>query len=96
MPAAGVGHIVLLRNDGTVVALGYDRFGQCNIPELGDLTDTQVAAGSLHTVLLRSDGMAVPCGNNYKGQSCGENEYGQCNIPELGDLTYTQVITPPP
>merc|ERR1712007_279754 len=75
-------HTVLLRSDGTAVACGNNDWGQCNIPELGDLTYTQVAAGGRHTVLLRSDGTAV---------ACGANDDGQCNIPELGDLTYTQV-----
>jgi|ERR1711971_593825 len=40
--AAGVYHTVLLRSDGTVVACGYNGFGQCSIPALdGDVTYTE-------------------------------------------------------
>jgi len=67
--AAGRYHTVGLRSDGTVVAVGYNWDGQCNVGDWSGIV--QVAAGLLHTVGLRSDGTAVVV---------GWNDYGQCNV----------------
>jgi hypothetical protein len=49
-----------LKADGTVVAVGDNYDGQCNV---GNWTDiTQVAAGGIHTVGLKSDGTVVAAG----------------------------------
>ena len=81
--AAGFGHTVLLKNDGTVVACGFDNEGQCRIPEMeSGVVYTQVAAGHKHTVLLTSHGDAV---------AFGCDDYGQCQIPSLkAGIHYTQ------
>ena len=69
MTSAGGYHTVGLRAAGTVVAVGYNSNGQCNV---GGWTDiTQVAAGDLHTVGLRSNGTVV---------AVGDNGNGQCNV----------------
>jgi len=66
MVAAGGVHTVGLKSDGTVVAVGWNDFGQC---EVGDWTDiTQVAADRIHTVGLESDGTVVATGDNSYGQ----------------------------
>jgi hypothetical protein len=68
--AAGAGgtHIVVLLNDGTVVAWGNNSFGQASPP--ASLTNAiQIAAGSLHSVAVRSDGTVVCWGRNYFGES---------------------------
>ena len=71
MVAAGGFHTVGLKSDGTVVAVGYNDWGQCNV---GGWTDiVQVAAGSLHTVGLKSDGTVVAVGGDDYG-------YGQCDV----------------
>ena len=77
------GHFVLLRSDGTAVACGDNRRGQCNIPDLVEgVTYTQADTGRYHTVSLASDGIAV---------ACGSSEHGECNIPALsGGIIYTQ------
>jgi len=73
---------VLLRSDGSAVAIGDSSDGQCNIPALDEgLAYTQVSAGDLHTVLIRSDGNAF---------AVGANGLGQCNIPALDDSKYIQ------
>ncbi len=69
MVAAGRGFTVGLKSDGTVVAVGDNSYGQCNV---GNWTDiVQVSAGENHAVGLRSDGTVV---------AVGDNSYGQCNV----------------
>ncbi|CAL1126930.1 unnamed protein product [Cladocopium goreaui] len=82
--SAGFGYTVLLRSDGSAVAIGQNEYGQCSIPALDEgMAYIQVAAGVLHTVLLRSDGSAV---------AIGQNNYGQFNIPALEDeMAYAQI-----
>ena len=66
MVAAGWGHTVGLKDDGTVFAVGDNRYGQCDI---GGWTDiTQIAAGNHHTVGLQADGTVVAVGWNHQGQ----------------------------
>lgn len=64
-------HVVGLVADGTVVSVGTNNYGECNVSDWNGIVD--VAAGSTHTVALRSDGTVVACGNNA---------YGQCNVSD--------------
>jgi alpha-tubulin suppressor-like RCC1 family protein len=60
MVAAGYYHTVGLRSDGTVVAVGDDECGQCNVHKW---TNTiQVASGSYHALGVKSDGTLVAVG----------------------------------
>lgn len=54
------GHIVGLRENGTVVAVGDNRCGQCNVEDWTDIV--AVAAGDWHTVGLKKDGTVVVAG----------------------------------
>src|SRR5262245_14271435 len=73
--AAGGGDTVVRRSDGTVVAWGDNKYGECNVPALpAGVSYVQVAAGGGHTVARRSDGAVVAWGYNYTGQ---------CNVPAL-------------
>ena len=55
-----------LKSNGTVVAVGCNALGQCDV---GGWTDiVQVAAGGYHTVGLKSDGTVVAVGRNLLGQ----------------------------
>jgi len=60
MVAAGEDHTVGLSSDGTVVAVGYNDEGQCNVGGWRDIV--QVAAGGYHTVGPKSDGTVVAAG----------------------------------
>jgi alpha-tubulin suppressor-like RCC1 family protein len=76
MVAAGNGFTVGLKADATVVAVGYNEYGQRDV---GGWTDiTQVAAGYDHTVGLKSDGTVA---------AVGDNEDGQCNVGGWTDIT---------
>jgi hypothetical protein len=53
---------------GTVVAWGYDRFGQTDVP--ADLSNvTAVAAGDDDSLALRADGTVVAWGDDAAGQT---------------------------
>jgi hypothetical protein len=86
MASAGGYHTIGLRAAGTVVAVGYNGNGQCNV---GGWTNiTQVAAGDLHTVGLRSNGSVVAVGGNGNGQC---NVGGWTNIIQVAAGAYHTV-----
>ena len=75
MVDAGDVHTVGLKSDGTVVAVGVNVYGQCNV---GGWTNiTQVSAGYGHTVGLKSDGTVV---------ATGYNDDGRCNVSAWTDI----------
>ena len=67
--AAGSNHTIGLKSDGTVAAVGWNEYGQCNVSDWRDIV--AVAAGCAHTIGLKSDGTVV---------AVGDNEYGQCDV----------------
>jgi len=69
-PRSGIGdnHIVGLKADGTVVAVGQNAYGACNTQHWRDVV--AIACTHWHTVGLRKDGTVVATGHNV---------YGQCN-----------------
>ena len=62
-------HTVGIKSDGTVVAVGCNDDGQCNVQNWKNIVS--VYAGIDHTVGLKFDGTVVAVGNN---------EHGQCNV----------------
>lgn len=65
--AAGSGHSLALRADGSVVAWGDNWSGETDVPEgLSDVV--MIGAGDSHSVALKSDGSLVIWGSNYWGQ----------------------------
>ena len=69
--AAGGLHSLALKQDGTVVACGWNYAGQAIVP--GDLTNVMaVAAGYQHSLALKSDGTVV---------GWGRSDYDRLNIP---------------
>jgi hypothetical protein len=73
MVAAGGSHTVGLKSDGTVVAVGVDIDGQCDVSSWTGIT--QVAAGGHHTVGLKSDGTVVAVGDDSSGQCSGVSSW---------------------
>ena len=73
--SAGWAHTVGLRADGTVVAVGNNGDGQCDVSGWTDIV--AVSAGYDHTVGLRSDGTVV---------ATGRNKYGQCEVGDWTDI----------
>ena len=55
-----------LKDDGTVVAVGLNGDGQCEVS--GRTAIIQVAAAAYYTVGLKSAGTVVAVGNNGEGQ----------------------------
>ena len=74
--AAGYHHTVGLESDRTVVAVGDNLEGQCDVGSWTDIT--QVAAGYVHTVGVKDDGTVVAAGPNYDGR---------CNVGGWTDIT---------
>ena len=73
--AAGSNHTVGLKADGTVVAVGYNRYGSCNVRGWTDIVS--IAAGDDHTVGLKADGTVV---------ATGRNSSGQCDVSDWTDI----------
>lgn len=73
--SAGDYHTVGLKSDGTVVAVGSNDYGECNVSEWKDII--AVSAGCNHTVGLKTDGTVV---------AAGENDAGQCEVSEWKDI----------
>jgi hypothetical protein len=66
--AAGDYHSMALRADGTIVAWGYNPYGQTNVP-VGLTNVVAIAAGGSHSVALRGDGRVITWGLNTAGQT---------------------------
>jgi uncharacterized repeat protein (TIGR01451 family) len=65
--AAGLGHSLALKRDGTVVVWGDSRLGQLRVPAgLNDVV--AIAAGGFHSLALKRDGTVVAWGGNAVGQ----------------------------
>lgn len=62
--AAGGGHNVAIADDGSLVAWGYDEYGQVSeAPTTGMYS--AIAAGAVHSVAVRSDGSLVAWGFDF-------------------------------
>ena len=78
--SAGGSHTVGLKADGTVVAVGDNYYGQCDVDGWTDIV--AVSAGDDHTVGLKADGTVVAVGYNL---------YGQCDVDGWTDIVAVSV-----
>ena len=70
--ATGWSHTAALKSDGTVVAVGNNEDGQCNVSDWSDIVALSV--GEIHTVGLKADGSVITAGSNIAGQ-CGVSDW---------------------
>src|SRR4030042_56148 len=63
--------IIYVDADASIVAWGYNDYGECNIPS-PNAGFIAISAGGWHSLGLKQDGSIVAWGANY---------FGQCNIP---------------
>lgn len=74
----GKGHTVGLKSDGTVVAVGDNNYGQCEVSDWENIV--KVAAGDWYTVGLKKNGEIEITGSNYPGTRYIDEEIiEQCN-----------------
>ena len=64
-----------LQTDGTMVAVGCNNHGQCDVSDWTDIV--AISTGDCHTVGLKADGTVV---------AVGFNKYGQCNVSGWTDI----------
>ena len=80
-----------LRADGTVVAVGSNWNGQCNVGGWTDVVaiaavnSTNISPSNSHTIGLRADGTVVAVGSNGKGQ-CDVDDWTDVVAIAVGDL----------
>ena len=60
--AAGYSHLVGLRDDGTVCAVGKNDYGQCNVDDWTNID--RISAFGVSTIGYRKDGSILVAGNN--------------------------------
>ena len=77
--AADWDHTVGLKADGTVVAVGDNKSGQCDVSRWRDIV--AVAADGYHTVGLKADGTVVAVGYNDDGQ-CDVSRWKNIKLPK--------------
>jgi uncharacterized delta-60 repeat protein len=98
--AAGGYHSLVLRADGTVLAWGWNEYGQTSVPEsLSNVV--AIAAGFQHNLVLQADGRIVGWGWNEYGQASDSGGWidltdrivvsgtVNANLPGTYTLTYT-------
>ena len=67
-------HAVGLKSDGTIVAVGDNDHGQCDISGWTDIV--AIATGEYHTVGLKSDGTVVAKGpKSYRDDACDVSDW---------------------
>jgi hypothetical protein len=66
--AAGRDHSLALRADGSIVAWGWNAYGQTNVPA-PNTGFVAIAAGEYHSMGLKADGSIVAWGDNGGGQT---------------------------
>lgn len=82
--AAGRRHTVGLKSNGTVIAVGDNKCGQCDVSSWIDIRAVATGnvhmannTGSSHTVGLKSDGTVV---------AAGWNHLNQCDVTDWRDI----------
>ena len=80
--AAGLNYSVAVKNDGSVVAVGYSECGECNVGSWDNIIS--ITSGGTHTVGLKNDGTVV---------AVGYNDFGQCKVSAWRDIVEVSAST---
>lgn len=72
---SGESHTVGLNSDGTVIAIGKNNNGQCDVSDWTNII--AVSADASHTIGLKSNGTVI---------ATGDNHYGQCDVSDWSDI----------
>lgn len=94
--AAGIRHTVVLKENGAIMAAGYNFNGQLGLGDGADrdsFTEVSgagsdiaaVAAGNYHTVILKNDGSVWAAGSNYWGQIGFADNADRSNFARVTD-----------
>ena len=105
MVAAGSGHTVALKSDGTVMSWGHNDYGQLGffsvtqrtspVPVNGLTGVVSVDAGYHHTVALNSDGSAMSWGYNIHGQLGDDSTTNRASpVAVAGSLNLGSIARP--
>jgi len=78
--AAGSGHMLALKNDGTLAAWGFNNFGQATVPA-GLTGVVAIAARGDYSLALKGDGTLVGWGDNSLGQAAAP--FGLNNVKAI-------------
>jgi alpha-tubulin suppressor-like RCC1 family protein len=89
--AAGSIHSLALKSDGTVIAWGYNYYGQATVPA-GLSNVVALAAGDIHSLALKSDGTVVAWGGNSSGQATVPG--GLSNVAAIAGGGYHSLALP--
>lgn len=79
--APAYNHILGLKKDGTVLAIGDNQNGECNVSSWKNIKSI---SANFHSVGLTNDGLVV---------ATGENNFGECNVDAWTDIV--QIETGP-
>ena len=77
--SAGYNYTISLKANGTVVAAGYNEYGQCDVLDWVDIVS--VSAGHNHTIGLKADGTLV---------ATGSDRNRQCDVSDWTNITTKQ------
>lgn len=74
---AGFCHSVAIQTDGTLLHIGSNKYGQCDISDWNNITN--IYSGGFHTIGLTESGTCIAVGSNVDGQ---------CDVSEWKDIIF--------
>lgn len=82
--AAGRRHTVGLKSDGTVSAVGDNKYGQCDLSGWRDIV--AVAAGNVHMATNTGNAHTIGLKSDRTVSAVGWNKHGQCDVNDWRDI----------
>src|SRR5690242_10597970 len=82
--AAGRRHTVGIRTDGTVTAVGDNKYGQCDVSGWFDMV--AVAAGNVHMATNTGNAHTIGLKTDGTVAAQGWNKHTQCDVSDWFDI----------